>query len=647
MRLKDRSGAWLALALLALVWVAYGQVRGFAFINMDDPQYVTGNLHTQAGLGWSSLVWAFRTGATGNWHPLVWLSHMLDVSLFGMNPGPHHLVGVALHGANSVLVFLLLRRLTGAFWASAVVAALFALHPAHVESVAWVAERKDVLSTCLALLTLLAYEGWVRAPGPGKRAAVLGLYALGLTAKPMLVTLPLLMLLLDHWPLRRTAGSARERWLLLREKLPLLALAGASCVITFLVQRANGNVARIDVLPLAMRLGNALFAYVRYLGMLVWPAGLAVFYPYPAKAGLLAKALASAALLLAISFAAVRAGRRRPYLLVGWLWYLITLLPVIGIVQVGSQAMADRYTYLPYLGPFLALTWGAAEWLRGRAVRPWVQGLLAAAVLAPLLALSWRQVGHWRNSVTLFSHAARVTRNNPVAHQNLAAAYAEQGQFAEAVPEYQAASRLAPRSYRPHAALAAALQELGRNDEAIAECRRALACWPEDYRSAYQAGTLLVRARRLAEAAPFYRTFLALEAQRLAAEPDPGRERRRSQDARMTLGMILATIDQPEEACRWFREALLRDPDNPDASIYLAQALARSGRPGEGVALLRQGLAEHPRQPLRALYLGLALLETGERSQAAEAFRRTLELAPGNARARSELQALGPRFSRP
>jgi hypothetical protein len=453
--LHRRRSLVIGLGLLAAIGVVYWPVRHFEFINFDDDVYVWANPEVQNGLTLRGLAWAFTTGHAGNWHPLTWLSHMLDCQLFGVNAGAHHLVNVLFHAANTLLLFGVLKRMTGARWRSALVAALFALHPLHVESVAWVAERKDVLSTCFWLLTLWAYVRYVQKPEIHYSTAALRpltswnywlalvFFVCGLMSKPMVVTLPLVLLLLDYWPLNRVAGcklpaasSDPERSTLLAlvwEKVPFLALAGVSCGLTLWVQQRGGAVASVESLPLGLRTGNAVVAYVRYLGHAFWPGGLAVFYPYQAWS--LPTVVGAGVLLAGVTGVVVWRGRSERHLLVGWLWYLATLIPVIGLVQVGGQSLADRYTYVPLIGMFVLVAWGMPRSLTQPRLGKLAMIAAASAVLCACAVLSWVQVHHWRDSETLFRYALKVTTGSAQAHNNLGVALAAQGKLAEAVAE--------------------------------------------------------------------------------------------------------------------------------------------------------------------------------------------------------------------
>jgi hypothetical protein len=431
--------------LLALTVFVYLPVRGFEFVNYDDPDYVTENLHVRSGLTANSVAWALTSRDAGNWHPLTWISHMLDCQLFGLNSGGHHLTNLALHALNTLLLFWVFTRMTGALWRSAWVALLFALHPLHVESVAWVAERKDVLSATFWFLTTLAYIRFVERRTLGRYLAMLLWFCLGLMSKAMLVTLPFVLLLLDVWPLKRlpegglppTAGW----WSLFLEKAPLIAVAAAASAVTFVAQRRAGAVTGLDSIPILARTGNACISYLTYLFQAVWPANLAVFYPMPIQFPVL-QAVAAAASVVALSLLAWRSVRRRPYVFTGWFWYLGTLVPVIGLVQVGSQARADRYTYLPLVGVFAIAGWGLAEIVERR---PRAQALvvtLAVAATAAWTATTSRQLLHWRSTAALFDHALDVTSNNYVALDVLGGLLQAEGHHREAIARYEAALRI-------------------------------------------------------------------------------------------------------------------------------------------------------------------------------------------------------------
>lgn len=461
---------------------AYSQIFRCGFTNFDDDDYVTANRHVQH-LTWKNVGWAFNIGYTSNWHPLTWMSHMMDYRLFGSNPLGHHLVNLLLHIANTLLLLLIFARMTGSMWKSAFVAALFAVHPLHVESVAWVAERKDVLSTLFFMLTILAYLRYAAKPGAVRYLPVMGLFALGLMAKPMLVTLPFVLLLLDYWPLDRI----RLGWRLIWEKLPLIVMAGGSSVLTYLAQKTGGAVSGFEAVQLGVRVSNGVVSYASYFLKMIWPRNLAAAYPHPGDS-LSSLAVAGALILLsALTYAAIRESRRRPYLLFGWLWFIGTLVPVIGLVQVGSQAMADRYTYIPLIGLFIAAVWFIGEGRKGERT---IAGGGLAVVLA-LALVTWVQVGYWRDSVTLFKHAIAVTRDNYIAHNSLGSAYAELGKAEDALEEYRQAVNINPNYTPARSNLASQLQKAGRLDEAAEISRQASKMNPQSAETHYNTGLVL------------------------------------------------------------------------------------------------------------------------------------------------------------
>lgn len=525
------TGAWIAMALVAACAVAYWSTPGLGFTKFDDPLYVTENPHVAHGLTWSTVAWAFTGGYAANWHPLTWLSHAIDVQLFALEPGPPHVENVVIHTATTVLLFAVLVRLTGARWRSAFVAALFGVHPLHVESVAWVAERKDVLSAFFWVLTLWCYTSYVRKPKLMNYGLVVVCFTLGLMAKPMVVTLPFVLLLLDVWPLRRV--ELGPKWWstakpLIREKLPLFALSVASSIVTFVAQREGGTVASTIRLPMSERLGNAVIAYASYVEKMLWPAHLAAYYPYP-RILPVAEAAIGAMLLLIITAAAVATARRRPYFLVGWLWYLGTLVPAIGIVQVGTQAMADRYTYLPLIGLFIAIAWGA-----GDVVDHWNQltmpaAVVAATVLFACVAMSRTQVAYWQSSATLWRHALDVTTDNYAAHTYYGNALAAQGKTDAAVAEYRQALLIRADYPEAHNNLGPALAAQGKLDEAVAHFREAIRLRP-NYADAYSnLGVALASQGRWDEAIAQYTLALRYD-------PDHARARANLQLALRALG---------------------------------------------------------------------------------------------------------------
>jgi Flp pilus assembly protein TadD len=555
----------LAAALLVGATVAvFGQVAGFSFITSDDGPYVTQNPTVRAGLTGFGLRWAFGFQES-NWHPLTWLSLMLDAEIGGGAPGVFHVTNLILHTANTLLLFWMLLEMTGALWRSCFAALLFAVHPQHVESVAWVVERKDVLSTFFWLLALLAYARRARRPGsPSRSLLVLLAFACGLASKPMLVTLPLTLLLLDFWPLERK-GWVR----LVLEKLPLFALSGIAALLTLAAQSRGGALSDLGAFPLAVRLGNAAISYVAYVVKTLWPSQLAYFYPHPGRSLSVGAALACGGLLLAASAAAWGVRRRFPYVTFGWLWYVITLVPVAGVVQVGLQARADRYTYVPLIGLFVAAAWGAAE-LAGRsagAAATLRLKLVVSACAASAIALAIAahlQTRHWRDSVTLYEHALEVTSNNAVAHANLALALLERDDLVGAIAHGREALRISPGNPEAPNHVATALSRQGNYDEAVAIYRAALALRPRDATLHSNLGAVLGEQGRLEEAERNVR-----EALRLAPS---------SADAHNNLGVLLAGQGRYDAAVDEFTAALQLSPFDDEVRANLERARALNAR---------------------------------------------------------------------
>jgi tetratricopeptide (TPR) repeat protein len=561
----------IAILLVAAIFAVYWQTLHFGFVNYDDPDYVTANVYVRAGITADGVAWAFRHSFAGNWFPLTWLSHMLDVELFGLDSGLHHLTSFSIHAGSTLLLFAFLRRTTKSRWPSAMVAALFALHPLHVESVAWIAERKDVLSALFWMLTLCAYAGYAARPGAARYGLTLAAFGFGLMAKPMLVTLPLVLLVLDYWPLARGVR--------LLEKLPFLALSAAVSVVTYVVHREAGATASLDIFPLAVRLENALVSYAVYALKMFWPSNLAVFYPYSQQSLAVPAALAALG-LAAITFVAIRMAARRPYLIAGWAWYLVTLGPVIGLVQVGAQARADRYTYIPMIGLSIALVWGAAEVLQRW---PRVRAVLAWSVCAACGVLSWTQAGYWQDGVSLFRRAVDVTTDNYVARFNLAAALDGRGESVEAASQLAEAVRIQPNSAPARAELGQLLAKQGRLQEALPQLRAAVRLNRSDADVHYRLGTVLGETGNEAEAAAEF-----LETVRL----DPG-----NANAHYNLGISLATRGRTAEAAVEFVATVRLNPEDAAARYNLGITLGRLGRTGEEITQLSEAVRIDPKLP--------------------------------------------------
>ena len=546
-------------AVLAIVTLAaFSGLRAARFVNFDDEDYITANPNVQAGLTARSIGWAFTTTACANWHPVTWLTHLADVQFFGLDAGGHHRTSVLIHAANVVLLFLLLVRMTGALWRPAFVAALFAVHPLHVESVAWIAERKDVLSTAFWLLTLLAWLRWLEEKTAARYAQVLVLFALGLMAKPMLVTFPFTLFLLDVWPLKRATYP-----LMWREKLPFIALSFASCVVTFFVQRSGGAVQTLQNFPFGERLANAVVAYTTYLEKTIWPAGLAVFYPY-SLGGLPGWAVAGlAALLAAATAVAFRLRDKAPYLAVGWLWFLGTLVPVIGLVQIGSQSMADRYTYVPLIGIFVAVAWGVAGLVSGSRAAQYAVSAIGIAIVLALFVATRAQAAAWLNSETLFEHALTVTTDNWLAHSNLGAAFLDEGRIEDGIAHEKEALRIRPAYTEAHYNLGLALEKSGRHTEAIQEFERALSLRPGFAKAHNNLAGVLAGQGQMDAAMTHLEQAIRVE---------PG-----NTDARYNLAAMLLAAGRAQEAIAQYEEVLKLRPDDAGARGGLERARAAAG----------------------------------------------------------------------
>lgn len=470
----------LTIVMLMVFW----QVHKFGFVNYDDGIYVSRNHHILTGFTLENVIWVFTSEHCGNWHPLTGLSHILDCRLFGLNPGMHHLVNLLFHIGNTLLLFSLLKRMTGAFWQSAFVAAVFGLHPLHIESVAWISERKDVLSTMFWLLATAAYFRYAKSPAVGRYAAALSLFALGLMSKPMLTTLPFVFLLLDYWPLNRvgadlTEKNNRQAYLnLILEKIPFFVLSAVSSVVTFAVQKSAGTMGEIQAVPLTSRIANAVISYARYIEKMVWPVKLAVLYPYPEKMPPLWEIFSAAMFLLIITIAIIRLGGKYRYLPVSWFWYLGTLVPVIGLVQVGAQSMADRYTYLPFIGLFIAVAWGANDLLVKWKCRQVIFVCLSSVVILMLTVLSWFQATYWRDSISLFSQTIKVTGGNYIAYNNRGLAYYDNHQLDLAINDYSKCLEINPFHYKAYYNLGNVYYDKGEYDLAVVAYDSAVAINP-------------------------------------------------------------------------------------------------------------------------------------------------------------------------
>jgi tetratricopeptide (TPR) repeat protein len=611
--------------LFVATFAVYAQVRHFDFVNFDDPEYVTSNPHVRSGITPANVAWAFTSGEAANWFPLTRLSHMLDYQMFGLRSGWHHLTNVLLHALAVLLLFAFLNRSTGSRWRSAWVALVFALHPLHVESVAWVAERKDVLSAFFGLLALWSYVRYVERPAPRRYLLVAMAFGLGLMAKPMLVTLPLVMLLVDVWPLGRATDRSWSRiWPLLREKIPFFAMAAAAAGATYLVQQASGAVRSSEAFPIALRVENALVSYIIYIAKMFWPVRLAVFYPYPSEVPAW-QAAAAALAIAAISILVLRPVRKRPYLAVGWLWYLGTLVPVIGLIQVGAQARADRYTYLPMVGLSIMLVWGLPEVLKSKVA---ISGAIVACLACAVRCEA--QIQYWRNSETLFRHALDVTSSNYLAHHNLGVAFAGEGRFPEAIKQYQAALQIEPNAANVQTDYGNALAKSGRIPEAIEHYEAALRVLPDSPITHNDlANALAATPGSVPEAIAEYQTALRLKPDYEEARKNLAQVESNAAEMQYSMGVDLAKSRKQEAAIPHFEEALRLKPDYVDAHNNLGVVLAGAGRVQEAISHFEAALRIDPNSADAHVNLGIALSGIpGRMPEATRHFEAALRIKP-------------------
>ncbi len=721
-RTADKTGECrrfviVCVCLMLGTLLLYSSAINHDFVNYDDGDYVTGNAHVQAGLSWEGIKWAFTTGHASNWHPLTWISHELDCTLFGAKPLGPHLVNVLLHSINTLLLFLVMRRMTGKLWPSAFVAALFAWHPVHVESVAWISERKDVLSTFFWLLTMLSYARYVEeskvrlTPGPNgfpspppvsfptrdERFALRGpirlervapsprsnvwyafalvCFICGLMSKPMLVTLPFVLLLLDFWPLGRIYDlrltideSKREKHLHLSgvsfkrasiEKVPFLVLAIGSSAVTFLAQRKGGAVASVDNLTIIQRLSNAVVSYLRYVGKMLCPTDLSVMYPHPGNWPMWLIAVA-AVFLLGLSALAIANLRARPYLAVGWFWYVGTLVPVIGLVQVGIQSMADRYLYVPSIGLSTIVAWGVGDFVTARPKLQTVVANMAGVTLLVCFFLTYEQIGYWANSETLFRHTVSATGNNYLAHNNLGFYLENQGKLDEAIEQYRksiaikpnyeeaqqnlghaleikglhqeafdhliAALSIKPGLVEAHNNLGNVLDAMGRPEEAIHEYREALRYRPDDPDGNNNLGIALAKQQKYSEAEEYLRKAVILK-------PMDGPKH-------CNLANLLALENKFDESITEYNRALELDPNDPQAHFNLGNTLLGRQRLDEAAAQFKLALKLRPENPEANYMLGLVAYRQGKGSEALGYFREALRLRPNFPEAQQMINSL-------
>jgi tetratricopeptide (TPR) repeat protein len=639
----DRTNLYIVLALAAGCFVIYGQTAWFNFISIDDSGYVYENAVVTKGLSWEAIKWAFTTYSQANWHPLTWLSYLTDTTLFGSTPGVYHLVNMLFHAANSVLVYIVLKNLTGSAWRSAMVSALFAFHPVHVESVAWIAERKDVLSTFFWFLTTYFYVRYARlktddtATGdPAKTKLLWSLYLqmavamiLGLMAKPMLVTLPFTLLLLDYWPLARLEKFSVSNILpLIKEKIPLFVLSAASSVITIFAQKAGGAVVSLEYLPFYARLVNSLIAVAKYVAMMFYPVHLGVLYPYDKDLSI-PQASSSILLIVLVSIYTVWEIKRKKYLFVGWFWFIGTLIPVIGLVQVGLQSLADRYTYIPFIGLSVAIVWLAAELFKSLDRK--ILGAAACLILIVFGWLAFKQTALWKDSESLYLQTIAVTKNNGFIEQNLCLHYSTQNKLEEAEVQCKNAAEHAPTYHNIYKLLGVINFKRGNFSEAAQQFTHALELKPDDSGAFSDLAKALLLQGRLDEASKMTDAMAGVS-------PDPqGVIREILYQNYDSLGLSYAAKNDFERAALYFGRALELNDSSTDIRSNLGFMLYRAGKTEEGIAQIRESINREPAKPELYNMLGTVLADQNKRDEAIKQFEKAIELEPDFAAAKNNL----------
>ena len=626
---------FMALGLLvAVTFVVYLPAIQHEFVHYDDDVYVTENYNVQSPMNWQKIRWAFTTGYASNWHPVTWLSHMADCAMFGLNPAGHHFVNLLLHVLNSVILFLLINKIAKAFYPALVIAFLFALHPLHVESVAWVAERKDVLSGFLGLVTLFLYCKYVIVRRKFWYFLALAVFAIGLMAKPMLVTLPLLFILLDYWPLKRweivnglqvnaktIAKSVIEKW-------PFFMLIIMSSVVTFYVQQTGGAVRSIESISLLPRIGNAAIAYISYIAKMFVPIKLAVFYPHPGNTINGLKAMLAGTLFVAVTVACFKFGKKKKYLLVGWLWYVIVLVPVIGLVQIGAQSMADRYSYLSLIGIFIAIVFAADEFLKTKAKKLQIAATSVTVVLLAGLSVGASgQLGYWQNSFTLFQRAIDVTENNYVMHNNLANILSRQNKCQEAISHLQQSLQIRPNMASAYTNLGNNFVKINRLDKAV-ECHKKAVSLENDNAPAYYNLAVALAKKQL--------SYGAIEAYEKAIELGFVKK----VDALNNLGGQYAKIGQYQKAVQCYKKVLAIKPNSVTAYGNMAMALAKLGQIQQAIDSCKKVLAVRPNDYEMYSNVGFLLKSIGQTQQAKDYFKKALEIKPDHKPAQLGLEAI-------
>jgi len=609
----------ISVFLILCTFVVYEPVTKCDFIKFDDDTYITNNLHVRSGLSWKNVRWAFGFTEIVYWMPLSWLSHIIDCHLFDLKPGLHHLTSLLIHIANTILLFAVLNRMTGTFWPSAFTAALFALHPVNVDSVAWLAERKNLLSTFFWLLTMLTYVYYIRKPNVFRYLLMIVVFILGLLSKPMLITLPFVLLLLDYWPLGRMSRKAG----IIVEKLPLFALSAASMYLSSLSFKDPPHT---RIMPMELRLANALVSYIKYILKLFWPTDLAILYPYPSYVPAW-QSIGSLLLLICISAIVVLLMRKKPYLVTGWLWYTGTLVPVLGLVQIGLwPAMADRWLYVPSVGIFIMAVWGIYDLAGRRRAGKTLLTVLGVLVVLVLSIKTTFQLRYWRDSLTLFEHTLTITRDNYTMHNNYANVLGDLGRFDKALEQLNLSLKINPYSAEVHTNMGNVLVKVGKIDEAIKHYEKAIDLQPGFSEAHYNLAAALAKQGKTSRAVEEY-----LEALRL--EPD-------NTDALSNLGFELAGQNKFDEAVKYYKKTLELEPHNIIAHGRLAMVLAGQGRIDEAIREIRIVLTASPRDAEMHRNLGILLERQGKISQAIEEYQQVLKIDPNETKTRQLLETV-------
>jgi tetratricopeptide (TPR) repeat protein len=618
-QLQKHRRLWICILLAIVTFAVYLPVVNYQFINYDDNVYVVENQHVRSGLSWENIKWGFTAVHNTYWQPLIWLSYMLDCTVFGLNGGASHLINVGFHIANTILLFLVLTRMTKGVWQSAFIAGLFALHPLHVESVTWIAERRDVLSTLFWLLTMLFYARYAERPSAGRYLLTIAMFVLGLLSKPMLVTLPFVLLLLDYWPLGRFGNAKCRLSRLLLEKVPFIILSAIASAVTFLTAQKIGAVVSI---PFKERIVNAICSYLIYIEKMFWPVNLAVFYPHPAGYLPDSRAVVPAIAIILITVFVIYYGRRYKYLWMGWLWYLGTLVPAIGIVQVSSQGSADRYTYVSYMGLFIIVAFGAADLLRNVSYKKFIFTAAGLALLAGCALVTSAQLKYWKNSFTLFERALQVEESS-YGTGNRAAGYLSESLIN------------VPNSPIIYNNFGNALRQMGRLDEAIKYYRFALRLDPSFLLSSYNLGQSLTEKGEYEEAIEQYKIYLGRD-----VNAGVLREKPYAVAALSNLGYCLVQEGKADEAVKYYRLSLGMDSNDIITHGRYALALSSLGQIDEAIEQCRIVLKAVPNDAEMHNNLGVLLGAKGDMEQAAESYRKALQINPNFQKARDNLDAL-------